>query len=156
MAGSARRSTRPVAPSPSTATFPVTGATFIYHGGTIPNPFVLSGATLDLAAPAASPDTFILEGSANVLASDVPAGHTLQITDPSGPSTLTSATGFTNHGTLVLDSSVGYGTPSPITSGSLTNAADGSISINRHRRPRTPSAARSSTTAASRSRPGPA
>ena len=64
--------------------FPVTGATFIYHGGTIPNPFVLSGATLDLAAPAASPDTFILEGSANILAGDVPAGHTLQITDPTG------------------------------------------------------------------------
>ena len=90
--------------------FPVTGATFIYHGGTIPNPFVLSGATLDLAAAAASPDTFILEGTANTLASDVPTGHTLQLTDPTGPSTLTSATGFTNHGTLVLDSTVGYGT----------------------------------------------
>ena len=116
--------------------FPVTGATFIYHGGTIPNPFVLSGATLDLAAAAASPDTFILEGTANTLASDVPTGHTLQLTDPTGPSTLTSATGFTNHGTLVLDSTVGYGTTLAITSGTLTNAADGSHQRHRHGGPR--------------------
>ena len=110
--------------------FPVTGATFIYHGGTIPSPFVLSGATLDLEAPAASPDTFILEGSANVLASDVPAGHTLRITDPGGPSTLTSAAGFSNHGRIVLETSAGYGDTLAITSGTLTNAADGSIDIN--------------------------
>ena len=58
---------------------PVSGPTFTYHGGTITGAVVLSAATLALAAPAASPDTFILEGSANVLASDVPAGHTLLI-----------------------------------------------------------------------------
>src|SRR6185369_18070277 len=53
---------------------PVTGPTFTYHGGTISGAVVLAGATLDLAAPAASPDTFVLAGSSNVLASDVPTG----------------------------------------------------------------------------------
>ena len=110
--------------------FPVTGATFIYHGGTISGSFVLAGATLELAAPAASPDTFILEG-ANTLASDVPAGHTLRITDSSsGPSTLTSAAGFTNHGSIVFDTTVGYGDTLAITAGALTNAADGSVTVN--------------------------
>ena len=109
--------------------FPVTGATFIYHGGTIAGPFVLSGATLDLEASAASPDTFILEGS-NTLASDVPAGHILQIIDGAGPSTLTSTAGFTNHGSIVFDTTVGYGDTLAITSGVLTNAADGSLTVN--------------------------
>ena len=109
--------------------FPMTGATFIYHGGTIAGPFVLSGATLDLEASVASPDTFILEGS-NTLASDVPAGHILQIIDGAGPSTLTSAAGFSNHGSIVFDTTIGYGNTLAITSGVLTNAVDGSLTVN--------------------------
>ena len=109
--------------------FPMTGATFIYHGGTIAAPVVLSGATLDLEASVVSPDTFILEGS-NTLASDVPAGHILQITDGAGPSTLTSAAGFSNHGSIVFDTTIGYGNTLAITSGVLTNAVDGSLTVN--------------------------
>ena len=67
----------------------------------------------------------------------MPAGHTLQLTDAGGASTLTSATGFTNHGTLVLESTLGYGDTLAISAGALTNAADGSLSINSGvRRPR--------------------
>ena len=108
--------------------FPMTGATFIYHGGTIAAPFVLSGATLDLEASVVSPDTFILEGS-NTLAT-TPAGHILQITDGGGPSTLTSAAGFSNHGSIVFDTTIGYGNTLAITSGVLTNAVDGSLTVN--------------------------
>ena len=132
--------------------FPVTGATFIYHGGTIAGPFVLSGATLDLEASVASPDTFILEGS-NTLASDVPAGHILQIIDGAGPSTLTSGAGFSNHGSIVFDTTIGYGNTLAVTSGgSPTPPTAASPSTPGPASPR-PSAASSSTTAMSRSRP---
>ena len=110
--------------------FPVTGATFIYHGGAITGSLVLSGATLELAASPASPDTFILSGT-NVLTGDVPTGHTLRITDSSsGPGTLTSAAGFSNHGSIVLETSIGYGVTLALTTGALSNAADGSVTVN--------------------------
>ena len=113
---------------------PVSGATFVYHGGTISGSLVLTGATLELAAPAATPDTIVLTGS-NSLASDVPAGHTLRITDDfTGGSVLTSATGFTNHGSIVFETSVGYGGNLTILSGALSNAADGHVSVNAGRR----------------------
>ena len=109
---------------------PVSGATFVYHGGTISGSLVLTGATLELAAPAATPDTIVLTGS-NSLAGDVPAGHTLRITDDfTGGSVLTSATGFTNHGSIVFETSVGYGGNLTILSGALSNAADGHVSVN--------------------------
>ena len=44
----------------------------------------------------------------NVLAGDVPAGHTVRIRDIDG-ATLTTPAGFTNHGNLVLESPIGYG-----------------------------------------------
>ena len=80
--------------------FPATGATLTYNGGAIPNPLVLQGATLALAAPAAVPKTFIFEGASNVLAGDVLSGHTVVIRDSSivGVGQLSSATGFLNHG----------------------------------------------------------
>ena len=82
------------------------------------------------------------------------AQPTLRLTDPGGPSTLTSATGFTNHGSLVLETTLGYGdtlaispgrSPTPPTAASASTTASAA-------RPR--SAARSSTTAPSRSARG--
>ena len=108
---------------------------------------MLTGATLDLAAAASTPTTFIVRGAGNVLAGDVPAGHTVRIRDIDGPATLTSPAGFTNHGSLVLESPIGYGVTLALGSGTLTNAADGEVSIERRRAPRRPSAGRSSTPA---------
>src|SRR5258708_39590056 len=57
--------------------------------------------------------------------------HRLLIRDDNffGPSTLTSATGFTNHGRIALETPIGYGVTLAITSGTLTNTADGAISV---------------------------
>ena len=110
--------------------FSFSGATLTYHGGSIAKPLVLTGATLNLAAPAASPDTFIIQGS-NVLAGDVPAGHTVKISGAQvdGNGLLTSAAGFVNHGSLVFDAAYWPASLS-ISSGAFTNAADGSVSVN--------------------------
>ena len=111
--------------------FPVTGATFTYHGGTISRRRSSCPGRPSTWPPRPPVRTRSSSTGANSLTGDVPAGHTLRITDSAGgASTLTSATGFTNHGSIVLDTSVGYGDTLAITAGALTNAADGSVSIN--------------------------
>jgi hypothetical protein len=116
-----------------TGSSPFTGATLTYNGGSISNPLVLYNATLSLAAPAPvdAADTFIFNGSQNVLAGDVAQRHTLLIRDSfGGPSQLTSAAGFSNHGQIVLDTISGAGATLTISSGTLNNAANGSVGIN--------------------------
>ena len=111
--------------------FPATGATLTYNGGAIPNPLVLQGATLALAAPAAVPKTFIFEGASNVLAGDVLSGHTVVIRDSSilGAGQLSSATGFLNHGRVRFENQLGHGVFLHVTAGTFTNAADGSLEV---------------------------
>ena len=110
---------------------PATGATITYHGGVIPNPLVLRDATLDVAAPAATPKTFVFEGAGNVLAGDVLAGHTLRIRDSVffGQGALTSVAGFTNHGNVVFDPSLGSGARLAVLFGTFTNAGDGTVTV---------------------------
>ena len=60
----------------------------------------------------------------------MPAGHTLRISDPGGPSTLTSAAGFTNHGSIVLETIARLWRHPRDHAGALTNAADGSVTVN--------------------------
>ena len=71
--------------------------TLTYHGGTIAAPFMLHDTTLDLAAPADSPQTWMI-GDNTTLNGDVPPGHTLIIGGQGSGPTLTSAGGFANHG----------------------------------------------------------
>jgi len=58
------------------------------------------------------------------------AGATLRLqgTGPSAPANLTVANGFTNSGSIVLtDSTSSYGAALNVTTGTLTNAAGGTI-----------------------------
>ncbi|HET9665256.1 MAG TPA: Ig-like domain-containing protein, partial [Desertimonas sp.] len=111
--------------------FPATNATFTYNGGAIPNPLVLRGAILDLAAPAATPKTFIFESSGNQLAGDIPTGHTVIVRDSAtyAHGALTSLTGFANHGHVVLENGLGYGAFLTTSAGAFTNNTDGTVTV---------------------------
>ena len=105
------------------------GATFDYDGGSIIGTPILTNAVLDID-PAAPPASIITRG-VTTLASDVPQDESLLVQAISGLSaTLTSESGFTNAGSVTLESTHGSYTSSLVTNGTLINAAGGDITVN--------------------------
>jgi hypothetical protein len=104
----------------------ISGGTYNYLGGAINGVPVLAGATLEIGPAATDPVSFLLIDH-NTLASDVHAGQTLTVqnTTTSGATGLTSATGFTNDGSILLTSTDAGGASLTVTDGTLTNSATG-------------------------------
>jgi RHS repeat-associated protein len=107
------------------------GAVFDYDGGVISGIPLLTNSVLDIApgAPAASYTT----RAASTLRGNVPQNHSLfiQADGFAGNSSLTSANGFTNEGTINLESShSSYSSSLFVTNGALTNALTGELNVN--------------------------
>ena len=101
-----------------------------YDGGTITGTPLLRDSTLD-AAPGVNAISATFWGN-STLQGDVPQGSSALVQAISGLSaTLTSANGFTNAGTMALESTHGSYTSSlVVTNGTLTNAPAGEINVN--------------------------
>ena len=104
--------------------FEVSNAAFRFEGGTFTgNPVALANSTLTLT-PAAGPATFVMNGGSSQLGSDIGPGQTVWVRGDGtfGNANLTSANGFTNAGTLRLES-IGSNWESKVTvtNGTLTN-----------------------------------
>ncbi len=116
----------------SDASLYIQNGTYTAAGGTITGPgYVVNDTIRETASPAA-PSTIVLV-SAATLATDNLAGYTLWVQGDNlgGSITLTAASSFTNHGTLRLESIVSnYNEALTISSGTLTNAADGTLLFN--------------------------
>ncbi len=99
--------------------------TFDYRGGTINGTPRIEAATLIIGATATEPASFLLLNS-NTLAGDVHAGQSLTVESRSSiGGGLTSATGFTNNGTVIVKSGSSATTWFRITSGALINSDTG-------------------------------
>ncbi len=113
--------------------FRADGTTFNFNGGSISgNDPILHFSTLNIGAASMGAGAFRLR-SASALSGDIQPGQTVWVEGRSGwgNAEVGAATGFTNHGTLRLQTSVG-GEYSlfQVNSGAVTNAADGVIEVN--------------------------
>ena len=105
------------------------GAVLDYDGGTITGTSILRDSTLDVA-PGVGPLAVTFWGN-STLQGDVPQGSNVLIQAISGLSaTLTSESGFTNAGSVTLESTDGSYTSSLVTNGTLINAPGGEINVN--------------------------
>jgi RHS repeat-associated protein len=108
------------------------GATFDFAGGTLAgNAPVMSGASLKVEAAATG--TIAVLGNSTLLG-DVPAGAPtilVQGNSSVGDVTLTAASGFSNAGTITLQSANGgFASNLAVTNGTLTNTSTGIINSN--------------------------
>jgi uncharacterized repeat protein (TIGR01451 family) len=112
-------------------TFELTSSTFTFNSGTLTgSPVLVSDSTLSFGPPSTGTGTFILRGSSPKLSGDIPAGATVWIRgDSSANTTAVAANGFTNAGTLRLESqSIGTTSNLTVTTGALVNT--GVIEVN--------------------------
>ncbi len=101
-------------------------------GGTLNGSVYLVNAQIEETAAPTSPTTLVLWGK-STLTTDNLANTTLWVqgSDGGGNATMTSATGFTNAGTIRLESvNQGYSDTLAVSSGTLTTAAGGIILVN--------------------------
>jgi hypothetical protein len=110
--------------------FNLTSITFNYNGGEITGiamPLTESNLTI---APAAGNGVFVMRGNSNTFSGDLATGQFLTArADSSFNGLVTSATGFSNDGVLSLNTSTNNTARLTVTSGTLTNSANGFISI---------------------------
>jgi hypothetical protein len=106
----------------------ISSGLYRYLGGTITGTPMLTSATLEIGPAATDPVSFLLSNS-NSLASDVHAGQTLTVQNntTSGTHGLTSASGFTNDGSILVTGTSSGTTYLTVTTGTLTNSATGLI-----------------------------
>jgi hypothetical protein len=102
-----------------------------YLGGSITGgPITFFGGGLTIGAAATSPAAFrfFLSNTLTLGGNKLRSGQSILI-DGNGPSTVTSANGFTNESVITIQNSSSSGSPTAstlaVTSGSLTNAANG-------------------------------
>jgi hypothetical protein len=104
--------------------------TFVFNGGAISGTPHLRASTLELNT--ANPASFILAGSGvsggSTLVGDVAEGQELWIRGDGSHATLTAPEGFTNAGTIRLESASGLQSNLAVTSGTLVNT--GAIYVN--------------------------
>ncbi|MDP6717663.1 MAG: hypothetical protein QGF59_03370, partial [Pirellulaceae bacterium] len=112
--------------------FNMSSDTLNFNGGVITGTPLLLHSALNLGAGSTSPASFITRGS-STLSGNVKSGQliTVQGSGTGGTGTLTSASGYTNSGTLTLQSiDGGYTTNLTVNTGTLTNTASGVINSN--------------------------
>lgn len=110
----------------------IQGGTYTAAGGTISGPGYVLNDTLQETTSPAGASTIVLAGS-TTLTSDNLAGYTLWVQGGNfgGHGALAAAGGFTNYGTLRLETiNGGYNETVTAGSGTLTNAAGGTILTN--------------------------
>ncbi|MDP6718688.1 MAG: hypothetical protein QGF59_08570, partial [Pirellulaceae bacterium] len=113
-------------------TYFMSSNTLNFNGGVITGTPLLLHSALNLGAGSTSPASFITRGS-STLSGDVKSGQLITVQGSgSGTGTLTSASGYTNSGTITLQSIDGGYTTNLTVSGAnvLTNAASGVINSN--------------------------
>ena len=105
----------------------ISTGTFDYEGGTITGTPQLSLATLQIGPAATNAASFLFTSNGN-LVGDLRVGQTVTLQNSfSATKTLTSATGFTNDGSILVTASGTASTALAVTSGTLTNGATGLI-----------------------------
>ncbi|MCK4343282.1 MAG: hypothetical protein KAY37_16330 [Phycisphaerae bacterium] len=113
--------------------FTMITAAFNFNGGTItPKSPILRGTALSIGAGATGAANFTMQGS-STLSGDIQAGQTVLVEGSytGGHASLTSANGFTNAGTITLETSYnGYYSNLIVTTGTLNIAASGVINVN--------------------------
>ncbi len=112
--------------------FDLSGGVFNFNGGTVVGTTVLYSAALNIGVGSTGAATFFMRGS-TTLSGDISSGQTVWVQGCDGGSnaTLTTAAGFTNAGTIRLESAnQGYSDTLTVSSGTLTNAAGGIILVN--------------------------
>ena len=106
--------------------------TFTFDGGTIAgsNAVLLIGSELNIGSGSTGAGTFELNGG-NTFSGDVSESQTLRIHATTGSAGVTAASGFRNHGTIVLDneSALGFSTALTVTTGTLINESTGTITF---------------------------
>jgi uncharacterized repeat protein (TIGR01451 family) len=115
----------------ASGSFEINSATLNLNGGTMTGaPVILSDSTLSFGPASTGAGSFVLRGSSPKLSGDIPAGATVWIRgDGSAHTTATAASGFTNAGTLRLESqNAGTNSNLTVTSGTLINT--GLLEIN--------------------------
>ncbi len=117
----------------SSSVFSTTGGTFNFNGGTVTGAPQIIASTLNIGGGATGAATFSTRSS-SVLTGNIASGQTILIQGDNsfGAATLTAASGFTNAGTITLESVDGSGSSSNfiVTSGTLTNAVGGVFNSN--------------------------
>ncbi len=107
--------------------------TYEYDGGSITGPGYLANCALDFVVSPTAATTFLLEGSGDSLSgADIPALATLWVqgNGNAGNAVLNVANGTVNDGTILLESQdSNYADTLATGSGTLTNAADGTIQV---------------------------
>lgn len=108
--------------------FNITNATLNFNGGQITgNAVTISAGTLNIGPGSTGQGSFTFLSASNH-SGDVAAGQTLHLlANSSFTSTLTAASGFVNNGLIRLDSSASTQAALNVTSGTLTNAAMGTL-----------------------------
>lgn len=112
--------------------FRVGGGTYQFNGGTVATTTVLRQSALHIGAGSTGSASFVIQGN-STLSGDVAAAQTILVqgSGVAGNAFLTSATGFTNAGNITLTSTFrDYAVWLSATSGTLTNAATGVITVN--------------------------
>ncbi len=105
----------------------ISTGTFDYEGGTITGTPQLSIATLQIGPAATNAASFLFTNNGN-LEGDLHAGQTVTLQDSfTTARMLTSATGFTNDGSILLTGTSSGSADLVITSGTLTNSATGLV-----------------------------
>ncbi|MBI4317996.1 MAG: SBBP repeat-containing protein, partial [Chloroflexi bacterium] len=103
--------------------FSISSNTFNYNGGVISGTatITLANSTLNLGPGGTGPATFVMQGS-NTLIGNPSPGQTIVVQGVAGSGILTSANGFTNGGTIRMESvGSGYTVQINVTNGTLTN-----------------------------------
>ena len=104
-------------------------------GGSAPGPLYLYNTDIEAIHAPASPTTLYIMGTGNTLTTNITPNLTLWLLGAdgggNGNATLTSPNGFTNDGTIQLQSqNHGYSCQVVLSSGTLVNAPDGTILVN--------------------------
>ncbi len=110
----------------------INGATLNFNGGTLTSgaPFLINSA-LNLGSSSTGTGSLTMTGPSSTLSGNIPAGVTVWIqgSDTGGNTIVTAANGFTNAGTLRLESIYStYQSNLTVSSGTLTNT--GTINVN--------------------------
>ncbi|WOO39995.1 PEP-CTERM sorting domain-containing protein [Rubellicoccus peritrichatus] len=105
--------------------FDITNATFVFSGGNVTGNTLNFGSNSDLEITGTGTGSLdvTFTGAGHDFTGDVHAGQQLLIQTTTASATVTSASGFTNDGTIILDGNTDVGETSSLilTTGSLTN-----------------------------------
>lgn len=108
--------------------FAINSARYVFNGGTVSGKPRITSGTLEVGPSSTGAGQFFVSGLSN-LVGDIKPAQTVHLQGKDANATIISSNGFTNQGTLLLDSSGGgYAVSQSVITGSLTNS--GTFSVN--------------------------